>query len=505
MTGSALRARVGAVRAVRSRGTARESAYILYAGALLAAVVFAPIGKALVGVLADSSTIVALTSHGAGVGVEAIAGGLVVVSLLVGTMRGPALRPPYETWVLAGADIPRRVTFRNPVGRALAATTLSLVVTAAVIGARLLSAGRSPLPMAVGFVIAAACWGIVVGVAWLVGQRLTPQQSRFAAVSVAVATSVGVAWPVLAPALPWAWVGASYPHGHSAVMVWPIFALLFIASCALATVGRILDGLSGPRLVAQAEQWATLGAYSGVGDMRTALAQLRPHPGVGRSWRAIRARSLAITFLVRDAVGAARTPWRCAMATLSVAGSALAWCVASTAPGQLRLPMDLAAAVVCFSGIGAWSDGLRHAAESRQSRSLYGLGAGRLIRLHLAFPVLAAVASALIGAGVAVAVGAPVGGALTAVSSAVTIVAVRVADSAKGTMPLALLAPISTPLGDFGGAVILLWQSDAVLFVAVTIGSTVAVASDAPLAIAVLAPVIAVAAGVAWWRLRRPR
>jgi hypothetical protein len=58
------------------------------------------------------------------------------------------------------------------------------------------------------------------------------------------------------------------------------------------------------------------------------------------------------------------------------------------------------------------------------------------------------------------------------VLSALLLVLVRVYDSAKGPLPLVLMAPVPTPAGDASALVIAAWQADAVILACVVVGAT---------------------------------
>ena len=49
---------------------------------------------------------------------------------------------------------------------------------------------------------------------------------------------------------------------------------------------------------------------------------------------------------------------------------------------------------------------------------------------------------------------------------ALFVIAIRIMSATKGRMPLALLTPIPTPVGDFSGLVVAFWQADALLVTA---------------------------------------
>src|SRR5690606_25460174 len=104
-------------------------------------------------------------------------------------------------------------------------------------------------------------------------------------------------------------------------------------------------------------------------------------------------------------------------------------------------------------------DGLRHAAALGEGSAQYGLSRPALRGLHAVWPTLAGIG--LAGAGAALA-GAPVGLAAAVVG---VVVAVRLADVLKGVMPVEMLVPIVTPMGDLSAAGRAVWLADGPLLV----------------------------------------
>ena len=52
------------------------------------------------------------------------------------------------------------------------------------------------------------------------------------------------------------------------------------------------------------------------------------------------------------------------------------------------------------------------------------------------------------------------------ITFALFVITVRIMNATKGRMPLALLTPIPTPMGDFSGLIVVFWQADALLVTA---------------------------------------
>jgi hypothetical protein len=112
---------------------------------------------------------------------------------------------------------------------------------------------------------------------------------------------------------------------------------------------------------------------------------------------------------------------------------------------------------------------------------MYGRTALTMIGSHAVLPASAAV---VFGAAGSIGSGAPVVSMAWWTLLSVFIVLVRVLDSAKGPMPIGLLLPIPTPLGDVSILNTLAWQADAVLIVLIVAGGLTRYAGTAGLAAA---------------------
>ena len=77
-------------------------------------------------------------------------------------------------------------------------------------------------------------------------------------------------------------------------------------------------------------------------------------------------------------------------------------------------------------------------------------------------------------------------------------------DAAKGPLPILLLMPVPTPLGDASSLNVLLWQSDAILLALLVGGGLTALAPVAPgAAVVLLAVVLVIVAALGFARLRK--
>src|SRR5690606_13063232 len=132
--------------------------------------------------------------------------------------------------------------------------------------------------------------------------------------------------------------------------------------------------------------------------------------------------------------------------------------------------------------------------------SLYRQSAGRLMLLHAPVPLLAA--TVVPAAAALLAGGAPVAASVAASLSAAVLV-VRAYDAAKGPLPLSLMMPVPTPLGDASAIGVWAWQLDALLITGALSTWLGTRAITEPWVLLWAAPAIAVLVVLTRGRLRR--
>lgn len=496
--------RLSAVGALRSRRSGAQVVYALYVGLLVAALLGAPLVTGLVSALATPPTVDVLRAP-AGALVLATACGLALAAAVAaGGVRGPVLLTPVRA-ILAAADLPRHRTLRGALLGPLALLVVAAAAVAAVLAGALVAASATTPMGAAGFVVASAAFAALSGVVCLTGQVLAGDHPGAAALVAGVlvaATALTAAVPGLDVIAPWGWVGAAWPSA-AAPPWWPVAALCLVAAGALACAPALLERLHLRVVLDQSRRWQAARTAASVADVATALDTFRTGPRRGRRRRAVVAAPALVRYPVRDAVGASRTPARSlvAIAALLAAGAVVG--AARTAP------LAAVGAVVAFAALGVFSDGFRHAAAGASAPRPDGHGTARLYALHAVLPLLVGVAAIGAGAWAAALTAAPgvlVSAAVVdAVLVAAVLVAVRAYDSARGPLPLVLLVPVPSPVGDLSGPGAALWQVDAVVLAAfaavVVVGAT---ASNGP-AVGALTAAAVVAAVLALTvrRLRR--
>lgn len=491
------RSAVGIWRARNTRMIG-EHGYQVYMVLMVALVAVAPVARA-VWLSATSSGGIALLSAPAAQQLT----GLVVASLwagglLLGRDRGPALRPPFLTYALMTSDLPRSDAFRGPLLRAGALVTGATTLVAGVVASSLASRGLVDPLSIVTFTAAGAMVGVIATVAWLAGQAF-PRAAVPIALGIALLGGVTALVPDLQGFTPWGWVGLAYPVNGSAFGLVPLVAATAVL---VAAVPVLLNRIDAATMAAQAARWESATSHATTMDFNSATALYQRRPYIGHRARAVQpTNQLWLTFVIRDMVGAARTPGRLLVGILAVvgAGALAAFAFAPAAPGAF---LGVAAGLLLFAGLGPLTDGIRHAAAIAGDLPLYGISDRHLLAIHTLFP-LAIVSAALLVAAIVCSVTVGLGAALPILGSlilGVLTVATRISNALKGPLPPALLTPIPSPMGDLGAAIRLIWALDGVLLAALA-GASVALLLHAPFLLVGVALAIG-GVGLARWKHR---
>ncbi|MFV0432499.1 MAG: hypothetical protein ACK5LO_00745 [Leucobacter sp.] len=309
--------------------------------------------------------------------------------------------------------------------------------------------------------------------------------------------------------------GASDPEwliGRYAITEHPFTAAAGLLLTVIAVVTAFLIAAPCLRRDALREQAARrdiVYALAASGDPSAALVRLGAPVRMGRRLRLRATPRLTLSLVRRDLLGLVRAPG-CSVAGLvallaagSLWGAALV--ASEQAGGGIAALFGAAAMLVCYLALSAWCRGIATASAAADAPSLLPASPRGLIARHLVVPgALGAIvfgsaavtcAAAITGAGASaqalvgsVAVSAGEHGALTPAATdpissvAVTVILVsavyavaaslllRVIASLKGPIPLRLLAPVTTPVGDMAGINVLLWTLDGPI-VALLIGA----------------------------------
>ena len=135
------------VRIWRSRQprTRADHAYVVYLLAMVALVLVVPVIRAIAMTLTSPYGITVLTSPSAPDATMLAVAGLWAGMLLLGRVRGPALRPPFLAHALAASDMSRMDSFRGPLLRGGLIVVSLVTAVAAAIGASLAVSGQTTL------------------------------------------------------------------------------------------------------------------------------------------------------------------------------------------------------------------------------------------------------------------------------------------------------------------------------------------------------------------------
>ncbi|SFR33836.1 hypothetical protein SAMN04488591_0376 [Microbacterium azadirachtae] len=446
----------------RDAGEREGLGYLIYVVAIVAFAVVVPLLMLLWSWLVTPVVTSALLSDAASKAAMIVCVLLWAAGCFIGRLRGPAVRPPFLTFAFSIAPLRRRLAFGMPVAYALGFVVAFLAFAGGMLGAAMWSTGHVELASGAAFVVASVGVGLLAGSTWLLGQ-IFPRSSLAAGVLlVGLGVTSTVFGPVV-PYLPWHWVSNAYPVEGSFVSA---FGLLLLAVGVMAFAVARMERLRRDDLLAQAQLWDTAHVFASTFDLESASAVYRARPRRFRAVSAVRSFSSQwLRFVARDALGAARTPLRATMGAVLLAGAG-----AIVGLGPAPTPTwGAVAGLLAYVGVGPLSDGLRHAVAMSADLPLYGVSDRALVSYHTVFPAVGTAIFLGLGSVIASLWGSGRSSwhliATTAVLVLLTI-AVRVCASVKGPMPVSLLAPASTPMGDLGAIIRLLWLFDAVLLAA---------------------------------------
>jgi len=481
--------------------TLQDSAYVLYMGVLLAAIVGIPAVRAATVLLAQPAVLATLRDPAASDAVYLVATAILLVAILMGGVRGPALLNPFLTVAVAGNDLPRRYSLRRPFHLSQMVMAAILVVPATLLAFILGVTGGGNLVHCLVFVLGSALFATSAGVLWLWSQQLRKSRRALLAGALAAVTVIPLLFPRALPFVPSAWIAGLWPD-ESPMSWWPLVVVAFATVAALAAVPRLLDNLDGVELLSQAHRWQSVGTLGYVGDFAGAFGQFRAKPSVGRRWRAVLAAPPLVQFFVADLVGTFRVPVRFITGAMTLLLAGFVSTLGLDAAGHPGWMLPACGALLGYLGLGVFSDGFRHAADSAHGPSVYRYSNRQLVAFHAALPGVCAVTFVGLGELLAYLAGASIDSPGVITALAVFIVVLRLYDAAKPDLPVALMTPVPTPAGDASGLVILFWQADSVL-VALGVGaaaSAVVGAAGPPAAVLV---VLAAGSALLLYALRR--
>ncbi|WP_291757600.1 hypothetical protein [Cellulomonas sp. 73-145] len=460
-------------------------AYNVYLAALLAPLVVFPVVRTIVLALSGSRVLAALVGPSSVPTVGMVLGLLMAALMWLGVLYGPVTLEPAFVRLLADTDLPRHRTLSRPFAIKAAAVVGVALMAAALFGGVLVNGGFASLAGAARFTALCAMFAVMAAVAWLAGQATSQRVAGLAGALTTALALLGLALPGFGRWLPWGWVAAAWPPIAGPPATTDL-ALGVVAALAVVATRPLLDRLRSSRLTDDATRWraATTAALSG--DVAHALGSLRARPSVGRRWSAVRGGPSIAVFLVRDMVGAARTPVRLLVGIVTLVAAVITLALASSLPAGWVLAS--VGATGAYLAVGVLADGFRHATDAAVAPALYGYGTPALFSRHGVAPLAGAAVAAALGAVSASALG--IGMRLLPVCVVlILVVLARAYDSAKGPLPVVLLTPMPSPIGDLSSVNVSLWEADA-LIIAMVAGALAVAAAGSPVRLLVFALVV---------------
>lgn len=463
-------------RSQRSRTTG-DRAFAVYAILMVGLVTVAPLGRAIWLAMTDAAIVAAATAPGMPLAVGVAASSIWIAALLAGRSHGTFVLPPFLAHALTRSAIPRRDALARPViGVVLGSASVGALLAGA-LGVATVAGGASVIAAA-AFVAVGAGVGVVAALLSLAAQAVPGRWSTWLTIALATASGVTVAAPAALPWVPWGWVALAYP---TTTLGWSTMPLVVLALLGVAATPLLLDRLRAQEVIDHSVRWDRARTMAITSDVAGAGSLYRAFPSFARRAEAVRpARSILTVLVVRDAVGALRTPGRLVASTVSLVGAGVLLGVALANP-QFVWALGAVAGVVAYAALGPLTDAVRHLAQTSSGVSLYGVSDFALLAAHVVLPLTVAIVLLTLGCVLAACVtGIPL--SLAAPALAVTALAVRIADAFKPYMPIWMLTPMTTPVGDLSVLTRLAWTMDAVLFAAGA-GAAAALITTAPVVV----------------------
>ncbi|MFD4025030.1 hypothetical protein ACFWRV_16140 [Streptomyces sp. NPDC058576] len=489
------RARVQAVRQRYARrggrATVRGRAYPAYLVALFTVFYLVPVVHAR----STSAASLSVSSVSFPAGAVPLVCALAVAACwggqLAGRFWGPLVVQPFLLHVLMSTDLSPAHYLGTIARRRLAyAGTVALlsVCSAAYLATDLFDRPGTALP---GLAVLAGI-SAVAATAWLWGQVRAVRDNLLLACA-------GGAFALVV-----AGVSGAAPDGLSGHWLAVLVPAVLAAAIGPAAF-RALPAIDLARLARESARASQAQAYAFTGTLHHALDLYRPEPR-GFTSALIRADGLLRGYLAQGTVRALRTPGRAvAAATLLAAGGAsLTHGVAGSGGGPVW-GWWAAGSVAVYLGSGWVGETWRGLRDELTLAPLFGERWGGLLARAPAWPVVAVTVGTCLGGGLVVLLRRPLADGragstvLLVAGTVVLVLGARFLREMKLHLPLELLLPVITPLGDLSGLRVVAWQFDGILVVV----TGVAVMNAVPSATGSAALAICLAACCVWAGLRR--
>ncbi|MDV5148028.1 hypothetical protein R1T08_28630 [Streptomyces sp. SBC-4] len=468
------------------RATVQDWAYTVYLTVILGAVYVAPV----VYLVHTTEALLSLESAEAATPVAClVAAAAVWGAQLTGRFWGPLVLKPFLLHVFMSTDLSPTHYLGTFARRRLAYAglgTLLAVCTATFLATDLFDRpGSGLLPQGVAV---AAGIGAVAPVAWLWGQVRTVRENVLLAAAAAAAA-----------------VAVALLGGSSGGGLWLLTLVLALAAAALGrSAFRSVRTVDLARLARESARAAEAQTFAWTGTLHHALDLYRPQPR-GLTHALTRPDGRLRGHLAQGAVRALRARSRAiAAAVFLPAGAAVLTLGVAEPDARLATPTWVAGAVGVYLGSGWVGETWRGLRDELTLAPLLGEWWGGTLARTLAWPVVAVAVSVGLASGATALTRWPLqaAGADTALLVTGTVVLVlgaRFLREMKTNLPVELLLPIITPLGDLSAVRVFLWQFDGLVVVL----TGVLVMNGLPSAPGATLTALAIAACCAWAGLRR--
>ncbi|WP_101256409.1 hypothetical protein [Streptomyces barkulensis] len=438
------------------RATVHDWAYTGYLAVILVSVYAAPV----VHLMRTSRARVPLESSEAAAPVACLVAAVAVWGAqLAGRFWGPLVLKPFLLHVFMSTDLSPTHYLGTIARRRLMYAglgTVPAVCTATFLGTDLFDhPGSALVPQGVAVAVGI---GAVASVAWLWGQIRTVRENlllAFAAAAAAVAVAL---------------LGRSAFLGVGGL--WLVAGVLAVSATVLGrSAFRSLRTVDLARLARESARAAEAQAFAWTGTLHHALDLYRPEPR-GLTSALLRPDGRLRGHLAQGAVRALRTRGRAiaAAAFLPTGGALLTLGVAEPDAEGATL-FRVAGSVAVYWGSGWVGETWRGLRDELTLAPLFGERWGGVLARTLAWPVVAVVVMVGLAGGVAAMTrwpfqgGGPADALLLAAASVVLVLGARFLREMKTNLPIELLLPVITPLGDLSGLRVFVWQFDGLAVV----------------------------------------
>ncbi|KQX13663.1 hypothetical protein ASC82_06860 [Streptomyces sp. Root431] len=451
------RARVHAVRhryAHRGdRATPQDRAYSVYLTAILGLVYVAPV----VYLVRTTRPLLSLESSAAATPVAClVAAAAVWGAQLAGRFWGPLVLKPFLLHVFMNTDLPPASYLGAIARRRLAYAglgTLLVMCTATFLATDLFDhAGSALVPQSAAVALAT---GAVAPVAWLWGQVRTVRDNLLLATAVA-ATAVTVTL-----------LGRSALLGGAGL--WLVAGVLTVAAAVLGSSAfRSVPTVDLARLARESARAAEAQTFAWTGTLHHALDLYRPEPR-GLTSALTRPDGRLRGHLAQGAVRALRTRGRAiAAAVFLLTGGAVLTLGVTTPDARLSTLSWAAGAAGVYWGSGWVGETWRGLRDELTLTPLLGERWGGTLARTLAWPVAVVTVTVGLASGTVILTRSPLqagGPALLVTASVVLALGARFLREMKTNLPIELLLPVITPLGDLSALRVFVWQFDGLVVV----------------------------------------